>query len=333
MQTSSALQSLKTVDEKPTIRTLTLADIPQRNKLLQYSLRDSLTPGYTLPYAIAAEYPLVLHPRYLHRSIGVFSDEQELIAHANVLGRELYQNQEVLTKIALIGNVATKPSMRGRGYMRMLMEYVWEHLLAEGYAAAILWTDNLNLYTGLGYTPFCRELRYSLTADSFAQWPAAGRLQLMDASTYSPALHQQLLALRPESTFSLERSYQEQLGLLTIPATYCYVYYDAQGVLKSYAVLGRGFDMRGVVHEWGALQCRDLLLLIAQMFRQHEGGLAQSLLLTPCNLPEVWTTELLAVSSKVEEHPSAFACFRPQSTKLRDLLEEEYFFIWGLDSI
>jgi GNAT superfamily N-acetyltransferase len=294
----------------------------QRNKLLQECLRPD-----ALPFPIEHEYPIVLAPEGLSYSY-CHDLQNQICSHANLWPRKvmnaLGQDQFL---IGLVGNVATDPRFRGHGHMRSLLTTVEEIAQEKQLQALFLWSDLSSFYQNLGFVSVGQEYHFHfLESSSPRKARTAARLSRMNLQGITDDFLMQMLALRPEVTMLLERSLAEFRLMLEIPWIDLYVAYEA-GDVAAFAIQGKGYDMMGVIHEWGCTDADFLLDLVH--FVRRDKGLPQCMLLTPGELKPLWHQQILAQASAVEAVPMALMKTLQQESKK----ELNQLFIWGLDSI
>jgi len=287
----------------------------QRQKLLQESMRsDNL-------YDIALEYPIVFSkPEF---SVTGILDDQPII-HANMFFREFSKSSSQNFKVGLIGNVATLERYRGQGFQRKLFSYLEQKALQEHADALILWSDLVTFYQKLGFREFGSEIRFQWSAGGLAGYPPLELLYLTAAPIPENELSS-LMAMRPDSILTLNRSAGEFQTLLSIPETMLIKGFDPNKNLKAWAITGKGADMKGVFHEWGARTPRDLTRLFSSI-SQSAGG-AEFMILSPQKLDADWFQALKCGSPNFTLHPMALIKQLSTNEVPEDL------FIWGLDSI
>lgn len=270
-----------------------------RDGLLQASLREN-----GALYGIAAEYPLVLG-----RAGGRFSwcgfEGSRVVAHINLWPREVSGR-----RVGLVGNVATDPEFRGRGLMHTMFKEIRVAAQEQGLTGLVLWSDLQEFYQKLGFRSCGRERRYVFEAPQLER-----RSQGIRVHQAKPSDAGHMLPLRHKAALTLSRSEAEMAALLAIPETHGFLFH------RGYAVEGRGADLRGVVHEWGAASPEDLLGALYGVALARD--LPQVMLLAPGDLDVAWDRALRASALSAEEHPMALA----QGEGLDEL------FVWGLDSI
>jgi N-acetylglutamate synthase-like GNAT family acetyltransferase len=293
-----------------------------RNQLLQECLRPD-----PLPFPIEQEYPIVLAPE--GQSYSYCHDFQnQLCSHANLWPRKVINalGQEQFL-IGLVGNVATDPRFRGHGHMRSLLTAVEEVAQKNHMQALFLWSDLTSFYQKLGYVSAGQEYHFHfLESRSTGKAKTSAHLVRMGLHGITDNLLAHLQKLKPKVSMTLARSVAEFRRMLEIPWISLYVAYETTNIV-AFALIGKGYDMVGVIHEWGCTDAPYLLDLVH--FARKEQELPQCMLLTPGELKAEWHQAIIAQASAVEAVPMAL---------MKPLLEGKdkelnQLFIWGLDSI
>jgi GNAT superfamily N-acetyltransferase len=297
------------------------SDFLERDQLLATSLRDA---EYRWNYA--TEYPLVLAPEAQGISWCVHS-QGSLVAHANLWPRRLVQQSgQKSFQIGLVGNVATHPEHRGHGHMKALLAHLAEIAPAQNLHALVLWSDLLGFYQNLGFRSIGREIRFRIARSERIK-PTG--IKHRDARSLGDIQLQALLLARPKLEWTLERSIEDFRTLLSIPDTHLFIRQSGTAI-RSWFLIGKGADMQGVIHEWGAFSADELVADIQSVL--HDLDIPELLLLCPGNLHHHWLAPLKLRSSEALPHPMALAM------GLTNLGHEALGalakgFIWGLDSI
>jgi len=292
-----------------------------RDSLLTASLRDS---GITWDYA--SEYPLVLSGTGDQTSWCVF-EGTNIVAHANLWIRDLTRLADQKSiQIGLIGNVATGAEHRGRGIMSSLMSHLEKTAQSQNLKALVLWSDLLEFYQTLGFTSIGRELRFRISRDDRRRSTgitAVSRDSLSDDDLVTMLKH------RPRMDWTLERAADEFRALLGIPDTNLFI--RRKGLrIQSWMLIGKGADMRGIIHEWGSLSADELMADVQSILHTHD--IPELTLLTPGNLHHHWVSPLKLRSNGYTEHPMALGkSIGIHGGEAIQALARG--FIWGLDSI
>ncbi|MFW7379367.1 MAG: GNAT family N-acetyltransferase [Oligoflexus sp.] len=298
--------------------------LQQRNRLLQQTLRPT-----NLPFSIQTEYPIVLDTKNNQLSHGLIIDDK-LIAHANLWPRNLIDSRgHTISRVGLVGNVATHPEWQGRGLMAKLFQYLEAVAQDQGLEALILWSDLVQFYQKLGFQSLGEEWLFQFSNElGNTRTPSNISLDFPVQRSLNHEELQKLLRLRPEVPTTLERSPVEFAQLLEIPSCdLCLLTVD--GEVQAYTILGKGYDMMGVVHEWGSESADFLEVCLGHILQFHQFD--KIYLLSPYYIAENWLS--FYHSKAISKQKLAMALVKPLSIswKHRELAERG--FIWGLDSI
>lgn len=299
----------------------------QRNRLLQSCLRQAQDPD------ISPEYPLVLHADQSHLSYVIVcpspglaegTARQQVVAHLNVWPtRVLTEEGARHVEVVLIGNVCTDPRYRGQGMMKALLERVYLDYPQAQFA--ILWSEQEELYHKLGFQSSCKEWRFTFAREPLTKLlpGTAPKITLKKAIDCDV---QELKALRFPIPVTIDRTLGDWRSLCTIPMMYC-AERRLGNQLSAFAMIGKGVDLQGVVHEWGATDPAALLQTLLGLMQR--ASWEQVTLLGPSALPQVWRESLQPFAQSVEL--ATMALIKP--LKGHNLQQLEGLFIWGPDSI
>ncbi len=295
------------------------------------------------PFSIMDEYPLLFDDR---DSSWVVRDQitRSILAHANVMPRDLLDaSGNALFKICLIGNVATRPESRGQGIMRALLEFLESEAAKIDCRAVLLWSDLLSFYQSSGYQTLGTEQRFFIRVNHLKSKALDDsiRVRLCAPSEVDSKMAERLLELRLRGFPTVRRTPDEFCKLLTIPACSLYLL-ESKGITSGFCLVGKGADMAGVIHEWGASDPHTLMTGAGQILSSQ--GLNEIILLSPSTMPNEFQNALNSLSDHVERCPMALGKIlqdhtldaarnqEPEKQKTpAEVLGEG--FIWGLDSI
>lgn len=207
-----------------------------------------------------------LHPRDEVVRLGVFQGNS-LISGAGVRLVKLKTTQENKTlEVGVIGAVATHSEWRGRGLASSLVQHA-VHLAKEGGADLIvLWGSEHSLYQKLGFELCGRQMRCRL--DTLTLMPATKARQ---SKQNDPKALKIIKGWSPE-IFSLLKSRSEGFVLkdkdqIWYAAHKNVEWYSTQvnDRVTAYAGVGRGIDLKDIIHEWGGeAECLQTLLSFIQ---------------------------------------------------------------------
>lgn len=214
---------------------------------------------------LEAEYPTALDP-------GRLDDHVLAVAGGRPASHALAHLAEARVgprrvRTGMIGLVYTDPSQRGRGLARACIEAALERLAARGAQLALLWSDLDGFYTRLGFRRAGIERLHLVdrTALRRARARLGGRFTVRPpAASDWPALE----ALYGAKTSGIVRPSGALARLAAAPECRIAVA-ERSGRPVAYAAVGRGDDLRGVVHEWagdpaGVLACLEPLMAGAE---------------------------------------------------------------------
>ncbi len=270
---------------------------------------------------IAREFPLLVGERNRGRSF-VLREREAIVSHAAWRPLELLAGARRISA-AGIGLVTTATGRRGRGLAAKLIDACLEAAAGEGAELALLFGTPSGLYARAGFVLAGRErvLRVEPAPDAKRAGIRCGQPQ--DAACLLPLLEEHPLRVSRRLA-----EFQTQLG---IPNTELYVLEQGDSV-AAYCVLGKGRDLRGVIHEWaGAAQALASLIHSVASLRGEP----------------LWVIGPEALAPPLEASGglgglAMFRVLRPESLGSEDPVElfgdaetpaRLPIYVWGLDSI
>jgi hypothetical protein len=171
------------------------------------------------------------------------SPEPQVVAACGILPRRLVTPAASFS-VGLVGSVATAPQHRGRGYGKELLTRAETELGAGGAVCAMLWADDAGWYREQGWIPVGSECVFVLARGLELLLPEPDHVRPATNADHG-AIHR-LYCTQPTR---VERTAAETSALLAGPGIKALVN-ERDGAPVAYAVLGRGEDLRNVVHEW-----------------------------------------------------------------------------------
>ncbi len=192
---------------------------------------------------LASEFPLVFDSSFQGSLVGLEVDDNVVSACA-ILPRDMILNGWLL-KIGMIGSVATGEEHRGKGYAGQLLRQAEKNLFCEGAVISMLWADEASFYEKKGYIPVGCEVDYALAVSEAGKFPSSEGVRWMQTRDHA-AMH----ALYVRHSHRADRTLAETTTLLHGPEIAGLVR-EVNGEVVGYALMGRGQDLQGVVHEWG----------------------------------------------------------------------------------
>lgn len=309
-----------------TIKNCLTNDFKRRNTLLQESLRPE-----KISYNICQEYPIVLNEKNSKYSYCLYNKDA-LIAHCNLWPREIISNNNTeISKVGLIGNVATSLTYRGQGMMRALFRKIERIAKKQKIDCIFLWSELNDFYEKLGFSTVSQELRLLLPCNptwrnSDHDFDILLSSQLTDQE--ARRLFRSISELRPSIPHTVSRDYSSFLKLIKIPDMHICLHYDKQQKIDFFSFIGKGYDMQGVIHEWGFRDISILKMFLGEL--SHISELTEILLLSPVETPE--SDLLKAISISYECFPMALGKSLTNEP-ITQINWAQNSFIWGLDSI
>lgn len=218
------------------------------NRIVSF-LTEELRPSCN--WTIQDEYPQVFQERNIH-NLKYIEKEGRPVTHA-ALRPLIMRTPQMLYKVGAIGSVVTDPSYRGQGLSSQVINDCLEEALRQDCDIAILWTNLHDFYRRLGFELAGFE-EYFVIESPLASDPQ--NLRFINSTQIDPDA---ILKLYNRHTITSLRSADEIRKYLSIPNTQVYTAWDSTSSIKAYAVIGKGADLEGFVHEWGG----DIPSLIA----------------------------------------------------------------------
>jgi hypothetical protein len=184
----------------------------------------------------------------------------------------------------------------------------------------------LEFYQKLGFSSIGRELRFNLGPKDKTDLTS---IQKIDPSQLTANDLERMLQLKPKLDWTIHRSPEEFSSLLSIPNTATFTRRQGSKI-TSWLSIGKGSDLQGVIHEWGAESPTELLNDIQTVIATW--NLPQLILLTPLGLKNHWISTLKVFSQGFEEHSMALALpVGPNGKNALSAVARGFF--WGFDSI
>lgn len=194
-------------------------------------------------WSITSEYPIAFSEAN-RNNMRIITENDEVLAHA-VVKPMIIKTPAGLFKIAGLGSVVTSTEHRNQGLSTKTIESCLDAAKAHGCDFAILWTDLYDFYRRIGFELGGSEVSAILDRDITG---GEQNLKFLESGKIAPeAIHR----LYSQHTVTSLRTVEETRKYLQIPNSHVYTAWDANGVLKAYAIEGKGADLNGYVHEWG----------------------------------------------------------------------------------
>ena len=318
---------------------LTKSDFYERDKLLNDILKSQRGGS------ICEEYPLVLGQDSFQFSYCMFRLDDldkpcEMIAHLNYFPREIIDaSGKILGSIAMIANVSTNEKYRGKGVMSEFIRIMQKRARLEGQKGILLWSDQDLFYQNRGFNKVGHEYHFLISRQALydklskqkdfrTQIYEKIEMQETRLISWSQEDLSKLIKARYPVSCTLSRSLDEYRKLMKIPNTY--IAYPKGDLGRGFAIMNRGSDMLGAVHEWGASDSSVLESLLLRLMFERE--MEEILLLAPFGLDHDLINRMSQIGSLDKNSLGYFwDTHGDQSPKIFDVTSG--FFVWGMDSI
>jgi len=264
------------------------------------------------PGTMEIEYPHVLGEDNIE-NMRVILDGGEVVSHTSIHYSTL-RSRDFAFKLGGISAVGTHPAYRCRGLAGSVMRDCIEVMRERGCHLSFLWTDRHDFYRNVGYEPSGSFCLFKPAPSTLSGAPKDSKIV-----PYSPDRLPEIIEIHDREPLRTERTakvYETYFSLLRIQTLLAL----RDDKLSAYAVMGKGRDLRGFMHDWGG-EPRDLLRLAGEMAElsgtgeiyvlapAHENGFTS--FLTDMNVPGAFMKLVMlrvidvdGLSSIVSEHVS-----------------------------
>ena len=208
------------------------------------------------PQAMEAEYSHVFDKKNIENMRVIVKDD-EVISHTAIFNSTL-RSGDLVFKIGGISAVGTHPDYRGKGLASEVMRDCINVMRESGCHLSFLWTDRHGFYRNLGYEPsgsFC----LFKPPDSIL----SGASPDCEVVEYSPERLPEIIQIHDRDYYYTERTPQEYEIYFSLPRVQTLLALR-DGKASAYAVIGKGRDLPGFIHDWGG-EPRDLLRLAREL--------------------------------------------------------------------
>lgn len=202
---------------------------------------------------LAAEYPLVFR-RGHGAAFAVLEEDGRPVSACAILPRDFVVDGAAL-RTGLVGSVVTHPDHRGRGLASRVLECAETELSRRGCLLAALWAEDPEYYALRGWRPWGSELDFVLPRELAAHLPDPAGVRLAKPAD-AGAIHR----LHATHRRRVVRTRAETEALLSVPGMDVLVRVR-DGEIAAYSCLGRGGDLKDVIHEWAG-GAEDMLALV-----------------------------------------------------------------------
>lgn len=227
-------------------------------------LKETLRPESN--WNLADEYPTALTMSNLH-NLRIIKDDK-ILSHA-VLKPLIIKTPMMIWKVAAIGSVVTDESRRNQGLSRKIIDDCLSEAKKQNCDIAILWTSLHDFYRKMGFELAGSEISFLIDRSILPSSPSQvikDQLRFVEGLQVSP---ESLFKLYQQHTVGSQRTIEDFKKFLQIPNTRLYTAWDNQNRLVSYAVEGKGADLKDYFHEWGG-SVPHLTALVGWIWNQRQ---------------------------------------------------------------
>ena len=215
------------------------------------------------PNSMEHEYSLVFGKDNIE-NMRVIVKGSEVISHTAIYCSTL-RSRELAFKVGGISAVATHPDYRGRGLASRVMRDCISVMRERGCHLSFLWTDRHSFYRNLGYEPSGSFYLFKPTPSSLSDAPPD-----CEIVPYAPERLPEIVEIHDRELLRTERTAKEYETYFALSRTQTLLALRDRKV-SAYAVMGKGRDLRGFMHDWGG-DPRDLLRLARELAALSETG-------------------------------------------------------------
>jgi predicted N-acetyltransferase YhbS len=208
------------------------------------------------PGAMEREYSLVLGIDNIE-NMRVIVKDGEVISHTAIYFSTL-RSADLTFKVGGISAVATHPDYRCKGLASSVLRDCVRVMRERGCHLSFLWTDRHDFYRSFGYEPAGAFYLIKPDLSSLSSEPAD-----CNFVPYTPELLHEIKEIHDRESLRTERTAKEYETYFALPGVRALLAMR-DGRVTAYAVMGKGRDLRGFMHDWGG-DPQDLLCLVREL--------------------------------------------------------------------
>ncbi len=203
---------------------------------------------YDNNYSYAVDFMLLMNKNNHQNCHIIVNNNNEVLAHLAVSLRNIGTDTFNIP-VALIGGAVTHPLFRGRGFFRLLMERILQQQTSK-VAIFLLWSSVSGLYKKFGFYPAGGQLSINLPVNpSSIHYTRTSFIKLSDNEKNEIiALHRASL----KNNLMITRTLDEWNTIFKIDSIDVYIK-KSDGEIDSYYCIGKGCDLKNIIHEFGPL--------------------------------------------------------------------------------
>lgn len=172
------------------------------------------------------------------RWIEIAENRDQLVAQLGAIERQNLTESRPLT---MVGAVVTRASEQGRGLARSGLSHLISKTESHGARSWVLWTGDDRLYRSMGFEPFGRQWRTTISkiAPQSIAGAKIGRGWRDDFTGFLATRTRGLRMSEPESEMLRNLANVDWWSLR-----------GSDGVLQAVVGIGKGIDLGGIAHDW-----------------------------------------------------------------------------------
>jgi len=194
----------------------------------------------------------------------VIVKDGKVVSHTAIYFSTL-RSGDLSFKIGGISAVATHPDYRKKGLASSVLRDCVKVMRERGCHLSFLWTDRHDFYRSFGFEP--AGSFYLVKPDASKM---AGASQDSEIMSYTPERLSEIMEIHDREPLRTERTAKEYETYFALPGLRTLLTVR-DGRVSAYAVMGKGGDLQGFIHDWGG-NPQDLLCLVRELSARVENG-------------------------------------------------------------
>lgn len=119
--------------------------------------------------------------KYSRGNTVVVDEQQEIVSSLQLNQYQIMLNNKVYDTSYVVG-VSTFPQVRGRGYMKNIMNFTLSELYTKGQLVSILMPIDYRLYRKYGYEHCYDQIEYNIDIEDLKRFSVSGKMHKVDES-------------------------------------------------------------------------------------------------------------------------------------------------------
>jgi GNAT superfamily N-acetyltransferase len=207
--------------------------------------------GYTSENSFQIDfYPLLKNSN--HKNCHIIIENDEVIAHIGVLERRLEIKNKLHT-IYMYGGIAVSDSFRGKGLFKKLFNSLENQY--KDCALHLLWSEKLDLYNKFNFHPCIGLYEYKKESFEHSFNVVETKFKDIDQSTLN-----RVKELYINNEIRIKRFDDDWNEVKQITSADLFLIYKDEE-LVNYFVMNKGADLTGIIHEYGSIDKKYLVVM------------------------------------------------------------------------